>query len=518
MTPLVEPSNPSSSPLLSWYSEAGPRGRLFWFRTSRLLTVLPLIAAVVFFGAIACIGLGSATHALLHKRDPRSQFSWLLICVFLPVIGPLGYWALGVNRVETRARKWQALGLFRRGLLPSESPPSDAELREQYPEMEEAMRVLLQRSRRVTGRPLLRHNDVRVLRNGDQAYPAMVEAIDAATRYVYLMSYIFSGDEAGANVADALVRAGARGVDVRVLIDAVGSHVGSPRVHKLLLNKPGVRLEYFLPLSLGRRFFFLNLRNHRKVLIVDGLRGFTGGMNIAQGNVHESTTTRPIADLHFELGGPIVQTMEEVFSEDWSFRVGPVHWPKPPTPAPAGNALCRGIKDGPNEDLETLQWILIGALSCSRRSVRVVTPYFIPSRELISALRAAVLRGVEVQIVLPEASNLPVVDWACNAILPEVLDYGIKVYRQPSPFSHAKLVVVDDFYVNVGSANLDPRSLRLNFEFNVEIYDRLLAEELRDYHQGIVKRSETLTAADLRARSRALRLRDAAAKLLSPYL
>ncbi|MCP4445348.1 MAG: cardiolipin synthase [Myxococcales bacterium] len=466
----------------------------------------------------AILAFGSAGHALLHKRDPRAQFSWGLTCLLLPIAGPLFYWSFGVNRVETRARQWQARGLFSQGRRLEEHQSSAAELRDSHPEMEEPMLTLLQLSRRVTGKPLLTHNKVELLHNGDEAYPAMIRAIEGAKSYVFLMSYIFIGDTAGEKVADALVRAGERGVDVRVLIDAIGGRVGRKPIRKLLEDKKGVRLEHFLPPSLGRRLFLLNLRNHRKILIVDGVKGFTGGINIGSDNVLESAPIHPIQDLHFSMQGPIVHTLEEVFTEDWCFRVGKDTWPKAPPVVAAGQALCRGIKDGPNEDFETLQWIFIGALSCSRTSVRILTPYFIPSRELTSALRAAVLRGVSVQIILPEKSNLPIVDWASSSMLSEMIAFGIEIYRQPSPFSHSKLLVVDDFYLNIGSANLDPRSLQLNFEFNVEVYDPDLAKQLGDHHREILSRSTAVSIESLQQRNLPVRLRDAAAKLLSPYL
>tara|TARA_R110002073_G_scaffold123819_12_gene268023 strand:+ start:6405 stop:7886 length:1482 start_codon:yes stop_codon:yes gene_type:complete len=492
------------------------QGRLFFFRNAVL--VLPTILLIAALTVVVAISFGSAGHALLHKRDPRSQFSWLLTCLLVPIAGPLFYLAFGVNRVETRARKWQARGLFSRGRLLDGHRSSVAQLRDAYPDMEEPMLSLLKLSKRVTGKPLLTHNRVELLQNGDETYPAMIQAIDSAERYVFLMSYLFVGDAVGKSIAEALVRAGERGVDVRVLVDAIGSRVGRKPIRNYLEDKKGVRIEYFLPMSLGRRMFLLNLRNHRKILIIDGLKGFTGGINIAGDNLHTSKPKHPIQDLHFCLEGPIVHSLEEVFSEDWCFRVGNDTWPTPPPVVAAGEALCRGIKDGPNEDFETLQWILIGALSCSRESVRILTPYFIPSRELISALGAAALRGISVQIILPTKSNLAVVDWACNAMLPEIIDQGIQIYRQPAPFSHSKLVVVDDFYLNIGSANLDPRSLQLNFEFNVEIYDPALARTLSEHHQEILAKSTVVTAEELRKRSLALRLRDSIAKLLSPYL
>ncbi len=480
-----------------------------------MLGTLILISVATF---IVVFALASATHALLHKRDPRAQLSWGLTCLLIPVLGALFYWALGVNRVKTRARQWQERGLFTRGREHTVHRTSAAELQDCHPDMADSMLILLQLSRRVTGRPLLTDNSVQLLRNGDEAYPAMVRAIDSAEHYVFLMSYLFVGDAEGKKIAEALIAAGKRGVDVRVLIDSIGSRIGRKPIRKILEDQPGVRLEFFLPPSFGRKLFLLNLRNHRKILIVDGKQGFTGGMNIAAGNVHGSGPKEPIADLHFALRGPILRTLEEVFSEDWCFRVGEDTWPDPPIAEKAGDALCRGIKDGPNEDFETLQWILIGALGCARESVRILTPYFIPSRELLSAMRAAVLRGVSVQIILPAKSNLRFVDWATDAMLPEMIDHGIEIYKQPPPFAHSKLIVVDEFYLNVGSANLDPRSLRLNFEFNLEVYDPQLAQVLSDHHKETLARSTLVDADALRKRGLSLRLRDAFAKLLSPYL
>jgi cardiolipin synthase len=253
--------------------------------------------------------------------------------------------------------------------------------------------------------------------------------------------------------------------------------------------------------------------------VVDGEIGFTGGMNIAHRHLlSDGENEHPTADIQFRVRGPVVNALNETFLEDWFFATGEaVDWLPEPT-APAGRALCRVIKDGPNEDFERLQWILVGAMSCARESIRMVTPYFIPGRELLASLNAAVLRGVEVELILPENSNLPYVDWACRAMLWEVVQYGTAIYWQPGPFDHTKLFVVDDFYVNLGSANLDPRSLRLNFELNLEVFDPELGAELARHIEAIRVRSKRVTLEMLDSRSFPVKLRDAAAKLFAPYL
>ena len=482
-------------------------------------TVLYYVAALA-GGAFQLI---SATHALLNKRDPRAQLGWVVLCITLPMLGAAGYWVFGVNRIRTRAQKWKRRGRFRdlaavrRGDEEEAGPLSLATL---HPTQVDSLHRLLRLSQRVTRRPLISGNRVEPLFGGEQAYPAMIEAIDAATTHVHLCSYIFEADKAGLPFVEALGRAAERGVDVRVLVDAIGEKYSRPRVGKVLRRKhPKVKVALFLPLALSLKSVRVNLRNHRKILVCDGRVGFTGGMNIGLHHVVNDADNRtPTADVHFRVTGPVVHSLNETFIEDWFFETGQEDWNMVESVEPAGRALCRAIKDGPNEDFERLQWILVGALTSARQSVRIMTPYFIPTRELLTALTSAVLHGVKVEIVLPAASNLPFVDWACRALLWEVLTYGAHVYWQPAPFNHAKLLVVDDFYVNLGSANLDPRSLRLNFELNLEVFEPELATRLNAYFDEIIGRSMRASLDELDRRSFPVRVRDAAAKMFSPYL
>jgi cardiolipin synthase len=280
-----------------------------------------------------------------------------------------------------------------------------------------------------------------------------------------------------------------------------------------------VRTELFLPRLTPAWLPFVNLRNHRKILVVDGRVGFTGGMN-----VRDDFLPRPgrpaFDDLQIRLEGPAVGHLQSAFGEDWLFTAGEElegpGW-SPPL-EPAGKVLARGISDGPDEDFETIRWVLLGALAAAQSSVRIVTPYFLPDTALVTALNVAAMRGVEVDVVLPERTNLPLVQWAQTAQLWQVLERGCRVWWSEAPFDHTKAMVVDGSWVLLGSANWDPRSLRLNFELDVECYDVALAAEVEALVGAKIERSRPATLADVDRRSLPAKLRDGAARLLSPYL
>ncbi|MRR38807.1 cardiolipin synthase, partial [bacterium] len=314
----------------------------------------------------------------------------------------------------------------------------------------------------------------------------------------------------------ALAEAAARDVDVRIIIDGIGEKYSYPRARSLM-EGTGIRVARFLPLRQG---IYLNLRNHRKMMIIDGERAFTGGMNIGDRHLVERPDPAVVKDLHFAVEGPVVGELQQIFLEDWHFVSGELldsrrHFPPI---APAGNAISRAIGDGPDKEFRKLFLILMGALSCATRQVQIVTPYFIPDRALVAALVTTALRGVEVTLVLPEKNNLPFVHWATRSYLWELLQQGIRVFYQPPPFVHTKLFIVDGIWSLIGSANLDPRSLRLNFELNVEVYDREFAGTLTKHVAGVLARSREVTLAQMDGRPLPEKLRDGVAKLFSPYL
>lgn len=468
-----------------------------------LWTALGLSALVV--------SLIASGHVVLHKRDVRSALGWIGLIWLAPFSGAIAYAVLGVNRIRRRAR---ALRHPEPLAAPEERPPPAP-----LAPAAEHLWPLVRLADAVVRRPLVAGNAVELLPGGGRAYPAMLAAIEGARRSVTFSTYIFDRGEVGDTFAGALERAHARGVQVRVLIDAIGVRYHWPPVH-WRLRRAGVRTELFLPRLSPAWLPFVNLRNHRKVLVVDGLMGFTGGMNVRDAFVPGPRRIAPHMDLQVRIEGPVVAHLQGAFAEDWEFTTretleGSAFFP--PIPA-AGPVVARGVADGPDEDFEAIRLLLLGALAAARRRVRVVTPYFLPDSPLVTALNVTAMRGVEVDVVLPERSNLPLVHWAQMAQLWQVLERGCRVWLSPRPFDHTKAMTVDGAWSLVGSSNWDPRSLRLNFELDVEAYDPELAARVDALIDARLRAARPLTQADLDRRPLIVKLRDGVARLLSPYL
>ncbi len=474
----------------------------------------PILAAVV----VAVLAITASLHAVLTRREVGTTVAWVGLIWLSPLIGAILYFLLGINRIRRRATALRGQSPTYRE-AGSRGPISVAELRERLGADREHVADIAAVGDRMVGRPLLGGNRFTPLVEGDEAYPAMLQAIRSAERSVSLTSYIFDNDGAGKKFVEALENATRRGVEVRVLVDAVGARYSFPPIYHALRRR-GVRTARFMPAALPWKIPYLNLRSHRKIMVVDGTVGFTGGMNIREGFWAEVSGKLHGRDLHFRVEGPVVVELQEAFAEDWTFSTGErlsgALW-FPPI-GEEGHTVARGISDGPDIDYETLPHLIQGALASARRRVRIITPYFIPDRSMTTALMVTAMRGVEVTIILPAKGNLALVQWASTTYWAELLERGVRIVLSPEPFDHAKLMLVDDSWVLLGSANLDPRSLLLNFEFNVECYDAELAWRLNALVEERLERGREISAAEVRERPFALRLRDRVARLFSPYL
>jgi cardiolipin synthase len=458
--------------------------------------------------AVLLAAATASGHAVITKRDSRSAAIWVLVIWVLPALGAMAYALLGVNRVERRAMR------MRSGMVRHRAG-------DQFPPTEPGTHFtpLARLVSHVVERRLLPGNSIEPLVDGVHAFPAMLAAIDNARSSITMASYIFDGDGIGVDFVRALGAAAARGVEVRVLIDDVDARFSSSSAVKPL-RRAGVNVAVFNPPLVPARLHAMNLRNHRKILVADGSVAFTGGLNVDCRYWRPDAPEQAFRDLHFRLRGPVVAQLQEVFVDDWQFTTEEaLRGPKwfPPL-APQGGCIARAIEAGPDESIERVRWAILGGLTAAQRSIRVLTPYFIPDQTLISALDTAALRGVEVDIVIPATSDLPHVHWAMFGQLWQVLDHGVRVWARPGAFDHSKLLVVDGAWTLLGSSNWDARSLRLNFEINVECYSVELGAHMDALIQTRMATARQLSLSAIQARSTAVKLRDGIARLFAPYL
>ncbi len=446
---------------------------------------------------------------LLKKSDVRSALGWIAAAWLSPIFGSLLYYMFGINRVTRRALKLRG----REGLEARRGPQGAV------PVTSPNIATLAQVGRRVTESELVAGNGISVLQGGDAAYDAMLKAIGEAKRCIAMASYIYHDDAAGRAFSDALIAARDRGVEVRVLLDGVGSgYFFSAALHRLKMA--GIVADRFLHTWMPWRMPFLNMRNHRKLLIVDGARAFTGGMNIAAEHSHRLNRGDYVDDIHFQIDGPVARSLMDAFAHDWTFTTDEVldqdyWWPQI---AEGGAVQARGLRSGPDADIYKIEMLVGAALTLAKKRIRIVTPYFLPDQRLQFTIAQACMRGVQVDIVLPLVSDHAYMEWAMYGHLRFFKHVAANIYLSPPPFDHSKLVTMDGEWSLIGSSNWDARSFRLNFEYDLECYDAGLNGALDAIIDAKIARARKLSYAELAARPVAIRLRDAAARLLMPYL
>ncbi|HKK28045.1 MAG TPA: cardiolipin synthase [Gemmatimonadota bacterium] len=473
------------------------------------------------------LALGLTLDVLLHKERPVSAVLWLAILWAVPYAGAAAYLAFGVDRIRRGARErrvvqemvHQSARLAPRldeHILREAAPPPGAPDRL-------GRHILRGTDPAVPAHRVLTGNRVRLLVDGDEFYPALREAILAAERTVHLQTFIFAPDAIGREFRELLSRRAEEGITVRLLYD----RFGSTRAHLTRFFEParraGVQVRSISQANPLKGHFQINLRNHRKVAVVDGRVGFVGGINIADKNVGARTGGQPIRDYHVRLAGPAVADVQLGFAEDWLFASG-----QPPEELlgrdcipdlePVGSALVQVVPGGPESAGRGLADAFFAAIVAAEESVSIATPYFVPDAPIIRALSYASRRGVRTRVVVPAKNNHWYTGYAARALYGPLLEAGVRVFERGPPFMHAKALVVDDVYAMLGSANLDYRSLHLNFETNVEVVDPDFVATVARQVQSEIEASREVTPEAYASRPLPRRLAENFCRLFEPVL
>lgn len=425
------------------------------------------------FVAFHVMGALSSVRAVMESRTPQGAIAWAVSLNTFPYVAVPAYWVFGSfefsDYVETRSK------------ARVESRQVETQLRENLqkndfvvPADNEWSQVFQQ----LAGLPITKGNSAKLLHNGQETYASLLEGINSAEDYILFQFYIIRDDATGRKFRDALVEKARQGVRVYAMYDEIGS-LGLPDSYKApLIEAGGQFIPFNTTQGLGNRFR-LNFRNHRKVMVVDGREAWVGGINIGEEyrNSGPSSPSTYMRDTHIKVAGPVVQMVQATFVEDWHWaahNIPELNW-QPQASAQDMEMLC--LPTGPSSRLDTCALFFISAINKARSRIWISTPYFVPDQQIISALVLAVLRGVDVRIMVPEKTDSWLIDLSHLGIMGEMAETGVQIYKYQKGFIHQKVMLVDDQYSFVGTANFDNRSFRLNFEITMLVDNKEFAGE-----------------------------------------
>ena len=483
--------------MIGWFSDNLPLG----------LGVLALF--------IHLSGAVSALHAAVRTRTAQGAVAWSISLLTFPYLALPLYWVFGRGKFYgyVAARRSgdlkinhlaEALQLCLAQDHQASLPASEAE----------HLRVI----QHLAGMPFTRGNAMTVLKNGEAAYATMFAAIDAAEDYVLLQVYLLRDDDLGRDLKTRLVRRAREGLRVYVLYDEIGSY-GLPHGFTRELKAGGVVVHPFGTTQGPVNRFQLNFRNHRKIIVIDGKQAYVGGLNFGDEYLGRNAALGPWRDTHLQLSGPIVQAIQLAFVEDWFWAVHEVPelvWA--PQADAAGDVAALALATGPADLQENCELFFLEAIRSARQRIWIASPYFVPDEQIIGALELARLRGVEVRVLLPGKAEHLSVHLAGYGYYPVAERIGMEIYRYQPGFLHQKVMLVDNDLVSVGTANLDNRSFRLNFELSIVVWDRDFAREIERMLDDDFAQSRRVAAGELDDRSFWFRFGVSLSRLLGPIL
>ena len=461
------------------------------------------------------LGLIAAVHAVLTVRTAQGSIAWAMSLFFIPYLTLIPYLIFGRSTFDDyiRARR-----------------EANQEMREAIhdlnwrPWVEEAL--VARNSKAYTslrampklGRmPCLANNSVRLLINGTATFDAIFSAIRGAKEVVLVQFFIVHDDELGMKLHALLLEKAAEGVAVYLLYDSIGSH-SLPKIYTESLRSGGVQVQAFATRGGWISRFQINFRNHRKVVVVDGVQGFVGGHNVGDEYLGAKPPLSPWRDTHVNVSGPVVACLQESFAEDWFWAARKLPPLILPQSYPEGGVLCQFMASGPADPFETCSLFFVEAIHAANHRVWITTPYFVPDEAVFAALRLAVLRGVDVRILIPSRPDHKIVYAASSLYAFEAVRAGVRIFRYQPGFVHQKVVLVDDEVSAIGSANMDNRSFRLNFEVMLLTVDETFARQVEHMLLDDFALSQEITEADIKATHHLQQLAMRVARLVSPVL
>lgn len=463
------------------------------------------------------LSVGASIHILLHKDDTKSSIGWIGLVFLSPFIGTIIYVFLGINRVKRKGTR-----LRKKNDTYTKYPIQT--IKSIFKNLPENYKQFVNFGYNVYPQSFVFGNSIVPLQNGVEAYPEMIKTIQNAKEEILISSYIFDYDSETVKFLEALKKAIKNGAIVKILVDGIGTLKFFHRsIEKKLAQIKGLEYGVFLPPQIPITMPFVNLRNHRKTIIIDGETAFLGGMNLSKENVLIDNLKKGVLDITFKIKGPVIHQISEIFEDDWEFVKGEKFQSISKSKGPHNHNTefypvpARLIPDGPNNKNGIIELIVHGAINAAMKKIIITTPYFLPENNILTALKMASMKGVDVEIVIPDKTDYTFINWAVEPNFLHLIESGVKIFRTPPPFDHSKIFLVDNEWIFIGSANWDVRSFKLHFESNMEIFSKNLAKELSEIIKIKKKKAKLTTAQECINLPLLKRIRNNAYRLLTPY-
>lgn len=456
---------------------------------------------------------------VFENRNPVKTLSWLLVILFVPVLGVIFYIFFGQNYRKQKIYSLKSLtdsnrlsDVVTRQMIQLPLVLSGEE--EAIRSKAHLIRLMLKNNRSL----LTLDNRVELLRNGRDTFPAMMEAISSARSYIHLEFYRIEPDNLGDEFKEMLKKKAAEGVKVRVIYDDVGSwNIGKSYLREM--RAAGVPIYPFMPVRFPTLSSKINYRNHRKILVVDGKEGFVGGLNIADKYLHGLPDLGPWRDTHLRLEGESVKALDSVFLSDWNFVSGEdltVEETLAASLKTGNKCLVQVASSGPDTEWATIMQVYFSAIATAKSSIYLTSPYFSPDESLLTALKTAALSGVDVRMIFPRRSDSIIANWNTRSYISELLDAGVRIFLYENGFIHSKYLLVDDVFASVGSPNVDVRSFDLDFEITALVYDVSFASGLRALFLEDLAECTEITYEAWLKRKKADRYKESLARIFGP--
>ena len=466
------------------------------------------------------LSLWAVAHLLLVKREPSSTIAWLLFVTLVPFAGALLFLVFGPQRLERHAinRKKEIERMLSLADIPAISLASAEKDNSGVQAIPSDGKEVFELARRISEYRATAGNQIELLHDPQHALQSMQNAIEKACDFIHLEYYIIASDEVTRQLFGFLQRAAERGVEVRILYDSLGS-LSLKRMYFLPLTKKGVKIAGFLPFSFAPQRMNVNFRNHRKILIIDGKQAFTGGTNIGKEYLGRRNKNQ-WRDYSVKVEGPVCRQLQDVFAKDWHFTTQedlfqPKYYPEPKV---AGNSVIQVLESGPDSPFYTLHQALFLAINSAKKEILMTTPYFVPDPAIMTALCVTALRGVRVTLLLPLKSDNRMVQYASRSFYDDLLKAGISIFEYQPRILHAKLLMIDHRWTILGSANMDIRSFRLNFELNLLVHGESVASQGLDMFRMDLSESQQVNSAQFSKRPLRQKVLENVLRLLSPII